>query len=88
MSNNSANLIETYTFISSKEVITTGGMIVQNKIRQFLWEKTKQIFYRYVYILEITLIYILQTLRCIIRETNSKHNVKMLKNIPKQTQSI
>ncbi len=41
MSINSANLIETYTFISSKEVITTGGIIVQNQIRPFLWEKTK-----------------------------------------------
>ncbi len=41
MSINSANLIETYTFISSKEVITTGGMIVQNQIRPFLWEKNK-----------------------------------------------
>lgn len=33
MSINSANLIETYTFKSSKEVITTGGMIVQYQIR-------------------------------------------------------
>lgn len=58
----SANLIETYTFISSKEVITTGGMIVQNKRE----EQNKYSIYT-----GNTLIYILQTLG---REICGKHN--------------